>query len=161
MSLRSTLALALTATSLFLLGPAPAAAADKSVEARLEARGTSFEVDQDGDYKILIRYTDENRTQLVFVAGKTHAVSGLVIREVFSPAAILSKSGFDGAKALELLGSSRRQKIGAWETAGDVLYFVIKLPDSMDAVQLDAALRIAAEVADDAEITFSGDADEL
>jgi hypothetical protein len=161
MSLRNALALTLAATLVFLPALAPAAASDASVEARLKARGTNFEVDDDGDYKIVIGFTAEKRTQLVFVSGKTESVAGFLVREVFSPAAFLGKSGIDGAKALELLADSRRQKIGAWEVSGDVLYYVIKLPDNVDAMQLDAAIRIAAELADDAEIGFSGDADEL
>ena len=42
-----------------------------------------------------------------------------------------------------------------------MLYFVIKLPDSVDGAALEAALDIVAQVADDQEIEFSGDRDEL
>mgnify|MGYP000941687942 FL=1 len=80
---------------------------------------------------------------------------------MFAPAARIGRDGVTGHKALELLEESRRQKIGAWEIAGDVLYYVIKLPDSIDAAQLEAAMDIAAEIADDKEIEFSGDRDDL
>jgi hypothetical protein len=43
----------------------------------------------------------------------------------------------------------------------DVLYFVIKLPDSADAAELESAMDIAAETADDMEIKFSGNRDDL
>ena len=152
---------ALFATTFGLLAALPATAADRSVEVRLDARGTQYEIDGDGDYKIVIGFTAEQRTQLVFVSGSTESVAGFTVREVFSPAARLDQDGVDGAKALELLRASRRQKLGSWEIAGDVLYFVIKLPDTVDAVQLDAAIRIAAEQADDAEIKFSGSTDAL
>lgn len=144
-----------------LAAVAPASALDRSVEARLEARGTGYEVDEDGDYKILVRFARENRTQLVFVSGHTQSIPGFSVREVFSPAARLKRDGLDGAKALELMRDSRSKKLGAWEIAGDVLYYVIKLPDSIDAVELDSAILIAAELADDAEISFSGDDDAL
>ncbi|WP_449301605.1 hypothetical protein [Pseudoxanthomonas mexicana] len=65
---------------------APATAADASVEARLKARGIQYEIDADGDYKATYSYDKENRTQLVFVSGGTEQISGLSIREVFSPA---------------------------------------------------------------------------
>ncbi|MGJ4729159.1 hypothetical protein [Luteimonas sp. SDU101] len=153
-------ALLLVAAALAVLTAAPAMA-DSSVTSRLDARGMKYEVDEDGDYKVVYNYAEEGRTQLVFVSGRTEDVAGFRIREVFAPAARLEQDGIDGARALTLLEDSRTQKLGAWEAAGDVLYFVIKLPDSVDAAALEAALDIAAQVADDKEIEFSGDRDEL
>jgi hypothetical protein len=135
---------------------------DPSVKARLQARGiTQYEVDADGDYKITYSYSKEKRTQLVFVSGGTQTVGGFEIREIFSPAARLGKDGVDAAKALELLAASRKNKLGSWEISGDVLYFVIKLPDSIDGQQLESAMDIAAQVADDMELEMSGDRDDL
>ncbi len=143
-----------------LLAPV-AYAEDGAVKTRLEARGVKYEVDDDGDFKVTYNYSKEKRSQLVFVSGGTENVGGFKIREIFSPAARLEKDGINGAKALELLGESRKNKLGGWEASGDVLYFVIKLPDSIDAAQLESAMDIAAETADDMEIKFSGDRDDL
>ncbi len=139
------------------LSPA-ASAADASVETRLDARGVKYEVDADGDYKVTYSYKSEGRTQLVFVSGRTESVAGFKVREVFAPA---DKDGITGAKAIELMGESRKNKLGSWELQGDVLYFVIKLPDSVDAAQLESAMDIAAQTADDMEIELSGDEDAL
>lgn len=133
-------------------------AADASVESRLDARGVKYEVDADGDYKVTYSYKSEGRTQLVFVSGRTEAVGGFKVREIFAPAA---KDGINGAKAIELMGESRSNKLGSWELQGEVLYFVIKLPDSVDAAQLESAMDIAAQSADDMEIELSGDEDAL
>lgn len=149
----------LTAVMLALLAPA-AAAGDASVETRLDARGIKYEVDGDGDYKVVVSYQAEKRTQLVFVSGRTESLQGLLVREVFSPAGKVGADAIAG-KALDLLNESRALKIGAWEIAGDVLYYVIKLPDSVDATQLEAAIDIAAETADNKEIALSGNKDEL
>jgi hypothetical protein len=144
------------------LALAPALAlADTSVASRLDARGVKYDVDADGDYKVTYNYAKEGRTQLVFVSGGTQSVAGFQVREVFSPAGRVATDGIDGSRALALLNESRRNKLGAWELSGDVLYFVIKLPDSMDAAQLEAAMDIAAETADDMEIELSGDRDDL
>lgn len=141
---------------------APAAhAEDGSVKSRLDARGVKYTVDDDGDFKVTYSYSKEKRTQLVFVSGKTESVGGFSIREIFSPAARVGKDGVNGAKALELMAESRKNKLGGWELSGDVLYFVIKLPDNMDAAQMESAMDIAAETADDMEIKFSGDRDDL
>lgn len=141
---------------------APAAsAADVSVKTRLDARGVKYQVDGDGDYKVTYSYKQEDRTQLVFVSGATESVGGFTVREVFAPAGLVDKDTIDGAKALELLAESRTNKLGSWELAGNTLYFVIKLPDSVDAAQLEAAMDIAAETADNMEIELSGDRDDL
>ena len=134
---------------------------DLAVKQRLEARGMKYEVDGDGDFKVTYNYSKEGRTQLVFVSRSTEGVGGFRIREIFSPAARLEKDGINGAKALELLAQSRKNKLGSWEIAGDVLYFVIKLPDVLDAAQLESAMDIAAETADDMELELSGDRDDL
>lgn len=153
---------ALVGTLLLASAFAPAVQAeDGSVKSRLDARGVKYTVDGDGDFKVTYNYSKEKRTQLVFVSGSTESVGGFSIREIFSPAARVEKDGITGAKALELMGESRKNKLGGWELSGDVLYFVIKLPDSIDAAQLESAMDIAAETADDMEIEFSGDRDDL
>ena len=140
---------------------APAAAEDVSVEKRLDRAGLKYEVDSDGDYKLTFNYTKEGRTQLVFVSGSTQTVSGLTVREVFSPAGRVEKDGISGKKALELLENSGTLKMGSWEIRGDVLYFVIKVLDSATATELSSLLDIAAETADDKEIELSGEQDDL
>lgn len=140
---------------------APSAHADASVQNRLAARDVQYEVDADGDYKIIYRYGEDKRTQIAFVSGHTEQIRGLVVREVFSPAARVAEDGVDGAKALELLTESRRNKLGSWELDGGYLLFVIKVPDTLDAAGLEAAIDIAAQTADDMEIQLSGTKDAL
>ncbi len=141
--------------------PTSAAAEDPRVASRLRAQGIKYDVDGDGDYKVTYNYSKEGRTQLVFVAGKTETVGGLTIREVFSPAGRVEQDGIGGRKALELLTSSSLMKLGAWEIRGDVLYFVIKMLDDASSDELEAAMDIAAETADDQELELSGDRDDL
>ncbi|MFZ9396675.1 MAG: YbjN domain-containing protein [Erythrobacter sp.] len=144
-----------------LVPAAPLLAEDASVAERLKARGLTYEVDGDGDFKMIYNYESEGRTQLVFVSGSTEEVNGLTIREVFSPAARVEQHRIDGAKALELLNKSGQTKLGAWEIRGDVVYFVVKVFDDLSAAQLEAVMDIAAETADDMEIQLTGGADEL
>ena len=143
-----------------LLAPS-AQAEDASVKARLDAKGIHFEVDDDGDYRVTFSYDKEGRTQLVFVEGKTEDVDGLRVRQIFSPAARLSKTPISDAKTKELLEDNSTNKLGAWEISGDILYFVIKIPDTLDAAQLESTMNIAASAADDMEAKLSGEKDEL
>lgn len=137
------------------------AAADESVQRRLDARGIKYEVDADGDYKVTYNYESEGRTQLVFVSGGTEEISGFKIREVFAPAARIEADGVTEGQLAQLIEQSRGYKFGAWEVGGDALYFVIKLPEPVSAAQLEAAMDIAAETADNKEIEISGKDDNL
>ena len=162
MTKRSHSTLSVLALAGLALGiPTSASAQDGSVAARLKERGIKYEVDADGDFKATYNYKEEGRTQLVFVSGKTEAVGGLSIREVFSPAGRVKVDGINGSKALELLESSAQMKIGAWEIRGDVLYFVIKILDDASSANLEAAMDVAAETADNEELELSGDRDDL
>ena len=141
---------------------APAvASADAAVKARLDARGIKYTIDGDGDYKVTYNYSKEGRTQLVFVSGGTQSVAGFEVREIYAPAARLGSDGVDAERLAELMATNRQMKLGAWEVAGDILYFVIKLPEPINAQALESAMDIAAESADDMEIQISGDADRL
>jgi hypothetical protein len=144
-----------------LISSTAANAEDASIKRRLDERGVKYTVDKDGDFKVTYNYAKEKRTQLVFVSGNAEAVGGFRLREIFSPAAQIGKDAINGAKALELLAESRTNKIGSWEIAGDVLYYVIKLPDNMSAEDLESAMDIAAQTADNMEIKLSGERDDL
>lgn len=152
---------ALAAAGLLLATAAPAAAKDASVEKRLDARGTKYEIDDDGDYKVVISWEKEQRSQIVFVSGKTEEVAGLVVREVFAPAAIIDQHEIGGKEALALLEASGQTKFGSWEIRGGVVYFVAKVFDDISAEKLDSVLAIVSETADDKEIELTGGKDDL
>lgn len=139
----------------------PASAQSRSVEDWLEELGTRAEIDEDGDYKLGINWSNEGRSQIVFVSGRTEEVGGLVIREVFSAAALVTEHDITGAKALELLEASGNTKLGAWEIRDGVVYYVAKIPDSFNAKELDTVLTIVSESADDKEIELTGGKDDL
>lgn len=141
--------------------PALAHAQDASVKRRLDDRGVKYQVDADGDFKITYNYKSEGRTQLVFVSGATQAVGGFLVREIFSPAGRVEQDEINGARALELLKESSNNKLGSWEIRGDALYFVIKVPDSINGGELESAMDIAGETADDMEKELSGARDAL
>jgi hypothetical protein len=52
-------------------------------------------------------------------------------------------------------------KIGAWEIAGDLLFFSARVVEPITAEELAAMLNLVASVADDKEIEVSGKRDEL
>jgi hypothetical protein len=127
---------ALFAAALCVGAASAAPAGDASVKKRLDERSMKYEVYEDGDFKLTFSYKTEDRSQLVFISGSTESVGAFDIREVFAPALKLADFPLSGAKTKELLESSGEYKLGSWEIRGDVLYYVIKLPDTIDAEEL-------------------------
>lgn len=143
------------------LVPVGAGASDATVERRLNEQNLAYNIDSDGDYRTTFNYTADKRTQLVYISGKTETVSGVQIREIFSPAARMEADGVSGTKAIALMENSSGQKVGAWEIRGGTLYFVIKYPEPMSATQLRALMNAAGTAADNMEIEISGSKDAL
>ena len=136
------------------VGPA---ASDDTLAARLDARGVRYERDADGDYRVVFAWQQEGRSQVAFVAGRAHVFGDSAVREVFSPAARLPDGGFDARQSDMLLRDSQSNILGAWEIAGDVLFYVIKLHDDADGARIEQALEAAAQLADDMELRLGGD----
>jgi hypothetical protein len=138
-----------------LLSQAAFASEPASVESRLAQGGINYEVDEDGDYRIVYGWEREGRSQTVYVAGRTNPLGGTEVREVFAPVMRVPGGGFDRAVANRLLRDSQERVVGAWEIAGETLLYVAKLPDDADAEVLGTTIGIVAELADNMEIELT------
>lgn len=141
--------------------PAPALAKDPALEGLLKAADLQYEIDKDGDYKIVVQWEKEKRSQLVYIGGEVEELGEVRLYTVFSPAHVLGAAGIDGARARHLLEENAKTKIGAWEIAGKNLYFTTKFPVGVDAGQLHKLVLATAEVADDMELELAPGKDEL
>jgi hypothetical protein len=150
----------LTCVTALLLAASPAQAND-SVKAKLEQLKIKYEVDKDGDYKVIYTFTKEKRTQLLYVSGRTETLDSMQIREILSPAARLSEDNITADRAMEFLRHSASRKIGSWELRGSTIYMVIKIPDTVSSADLETFMDVAASSADEMEKSISGDKDEL
>lgn len=138
---------------------APATAQDRTVAAALDREGITYEVDGDGDYKIIWGFTDDDRTQLVFVTSATESVDLLAVREVLAPVAISPKP-FDLATLTTLMRANSELKLGAYRLVqGDGsqgIWFAVHLPASANDSQLRSAIELVAAVADLREKELTG-----
>src|SRR5207342_782892 len=77
--------IAIAGVSLFLGSTAFAAGVpDKIVKAQLDSKSLKYEVDKDGDFKVVYQTTG-GRTQLAYVRSTTNSYGSLKIREIWSP----------------------------------------------------------------------------
>ena len=157
---RTLRAAAIASFALAAAAPASAEYTAEQLKAMLLQHGNKFEIDKDGDYKIVIQWEKEKRSQLVFLAKRTEAVRGIVIHEVFAPVADIRKKPLSGAQALDLLRDAATNKIGGWQIDGSMLYFTIMLIEPFTAEELNMAIDTAAELADNYEIKLTGKKDE-
>lgn len=150
------------AIAAFLALAAPtASAADPALEALLKAANLPYEVDEDGDYKIVYDWSKEKRSQLVYVAGTAEELSGVKLYKIFSPAKVMDDAGIDPALAKRLLGENSQYKFGAWEVAGKTLYFRGNVQAGMPAAQFETLVSVIAGTADDMELELTPGKDDL
>lgn len=76
--------------SLFVLLPAQAqiggsSSSDERVQKALDQEGWNYEVDSDGDFKLVVTFNGTDRSQLVYVISRTSSIRDMEIREVWSP----------------------------------------------------------------------------
>ena len=160
---RTSVFAAIAVSAGFALAPGHARAADAAIEALLKQADTPFEVDKDGDYKIVFEWNDEKRSQLVYVGGTPETFNDMRVYDVFAPALEVGDDGLNQDDANALLKASGDLKLGAWELRGDGAYFVAKVPaGNLTAAQFDKILSLVAETADNFERDRSqGKSDEL
>ena len=155
------------ATVMFLAGlafaPGQVHAADAGIESLLKQADTPYEIDKDGDYKIVIDWSKEKRSQLVYVGGTPEVFDDMPIYDVFAPALEVGEDGLTQVDANALLKASGDLKLGAWEVRGDGAYYVVKVPaGKLTSEQFDQILSLAAETADNFELEHSqGKSDDL
>ena len=137
--------------------PAP----DPKVAAQLDKAEVTYEVDEEGDYKMVFEM-DDKRTQMVFLRAPVETFGKRRIREIWAPA---YKAG-NGNKipvdvANRLLDATMANKIGAWAAEGDVAVFVVKIDADATADELRETIEAAADTADAMEMELTPGKDDF
>ena len=144
-------------------GAASAGTPDASVGKKLDAQKLKYEVDGDGDYKLLFE-VEGGRSQVVWVGSPVETLGGMRIREVFSVAGSMPKPKAENditTQAVLTSGAmlkSATQKLGGWvlkpngEESG--FYYVAQVPADLGGEDLDTVARMVAKSADEFEVLF-------
>ncbi len=145
----------------------PARQADPRVKAALDRLGIKYEVDRDGDYKLIRNVPDSSRTQLVFIDSKTYSLDGIgEIREIWAPA-MRSTTPFPASVANRLLRNSFQMKLGAWEIYGGsrasayMAVFSAKVGAELDGDTLRTTIDLVMQNADQMEKELTGGKDDF
>lgn len=132
---------------------------DQRVQVLLDDLGMKYEIDEDGDFKLVFEVGDEGRTQIAWIRSRTEKYRDLEIREIISPGYEAKGGDFPGTVALQLLDDNRSKKFGGWQKDGNAAIFVTHLAAQVKADTLNSALIFTVEAADEMEKQLSGDKD--
>ena len=126
-----------------------------SIDAMLEYLGFGFEVQENGDYKVLMEFSDENRTHSAFF---TRFVSEFYSTEVFDIwAPIYKASGsLPDSVANHLLEQNAKVNLGSYQTIrtadnSSLVVYSYQLSNGLDVVTLQKAIFHVLVTADDTE----------
>jgi len=138
-----------------LLCPAHAGAADPRVKRALDAQELNYEIDEDGDFQVIIAWSEEERSQVVVINSNTQVFGDVEIREVWSPGYRKETDALPSRVANKLLEANATYKIGAWEVvwSGEIVMAVLNAKISADCSpeHLVKVLGSIAETADSME----------
>ena len=130
---------------------------DARVRAALNEAGLKFEVDSDGDYRVILKYESSGRSQLVFINSDTEKFENMEIREVWSIGAE-SKSGFTRPQLESLLKLNNGYKMGSWRLTsnGQRAIFCVTASARANAESLKAIADLVARATDELEREWLG-----
>lgn len=150
---------AIAGATLFFGSSAFAGTPDNVIKAQLDSKGIKYEIDKDGDFKILYN-VGGGRTQVAWVRSTVNTYGSLKIREIWSPGYKSDSEDFPMLIANTLLDKNHGVKLGAWEAQGTMAMFVTKIPADANADQLVDAIEATVNSADEVEKEITGAKDE-
>ncbi|MEM1056298.1 MAG: hypothetical protein AAGI52_12300 [Bacteroidota bacterium] len=138
--------------------PPPGPSRDARVEGTLNALGYEYEIDEDGDYKLIFE-TDNGRSHIVWVRPTTDRLLDLEVREVFAIANNYI-GGVPGGIPPRLLEDNAQFILGSWAIEATTILFVVKIRANATRAEMEAALLATASTADAMEEELTGGTDD-
>lgn len=135
---------------------------DPGVARQLTGLGIKYEVDADGDFRVVYEEGDDGeRSQLVIVRTPVEEYGALRVREVWAPGYEAKGESFPADVANRLLEDSQTSKLGGWVKQGRYAMFVVKIAADAPPEELRAAMEAASARADEVERELAPGTDEF
>lgn len=128
--------------------------ADERVARALESEQFEYEINDNGNYRVVVKFSEDNRTQLTIIGSKTQTWRGVHWRKVWSKA-FQVKGQISHKQALDLLADGDGRVFGGWcieQSDGQTrVYYQTSVPADASPAELHHAISLVAGVADDME----------
>ncbi len=132
-------------------------ASDDRVERILRAAELKYEIDGDGDFKLIDSF-DDGRTHVVFINSNTSELGSFEIREIW--AAGFHADDITPEQMRMLLSKNSTVKLGAWRISkmGEktVAIFAVQIEANTDQKSMVLALHAVTSTADEMEKEVTG-----
>ena len=130
------------------------AKADKRLIKEMDKTGLKYDIDKDGDVKLILKFSNDKRSQIIYVRSATSEFHGLEIRKVMSPGYKIKKR--IPHRILErMLQQNMKTKIGAWSLLGNnktsLGMFVAQISAEADSDVIKKVIEAVAVTADEFE----------
>ena len=136
---------------------------DPRIKKILDEKDIKYEVDIDGDYKVIFDLGDD-RSQVAFINSNVEEFAGCEIREIWSPG-LVGEGELSQRVANELLSRNQQYKPGSWSTMksdGNIAaVFKVAIDANATSDELISSLFVVLRVADDIEKEFLQGSDKL
>lgn len=127
--------------------------ADRRIAPLLEKADLKYEIDKDGDYKLINNF-DDDRSQLIFINSRTTKLGTLEIREIWS-VGYISDGVVPDEVLKDLLEENARVKLGGWEVRSfsgrEAGVFRAQIAADTDEVTLLLTMQAVSKTADQKE----------
>ena len=131
---------------------------DQRVRKILDAERIKYEIDSDGDYKVIFDLGN-GRTQLGIINSNTESFAGVEVRDVWS-VGLVGDGQLNAAVANALLAKNAQYKVGAWQIVqrkGKILaIFRVSLSADATTQELMSVLQQVLLQADEVEKEYLG-----
>lgn len=131
---------------------------DTRIETLLNSEGLKYEIDSDGDFKLLFGL-DEDRTHIVWINSNTERYGHLEIREIWA-VGLHSSGQLPTDLHRSLLERNNQYKLGSWKlqriSRGEGAIFYVQVAANLDRKSLMSSIQIVAETADELEEELTG-----
>lgn len=140
-------------------GTSRAADADARVKKALDAANMKYEVTPTGSYKVVLSFSEDNRTQLTLISSSTNKYRDVEWRDVYSKAFEV-KGPVAEKQANDLLAKNNDNIFGAWcimqNEGSSYVFFQVAVPAEASATDLKNAVSMASVQADELEKKVTG-----
>lgn len=131
---------------------------DTRIESLLDNAGLKYEIDSDGDFKLLFGL-DDDRTHIVWINSNTERYGHLEIREIWA-VGLHSSEQLHADLHRSLLERNNQYKLGSWKlqriSRGEGAIFYVQVAANLDRESLMSSIKIVAESADELEEELTG-----
>jgi hypothetical protein len=144
------------------LQPAHAAPPDPRIKMALDKSGLQYEITSDGDFKVIFKFNEDNRSQVILINSNTERIqeTNIEVREIYSVGYKIN-GNLPGQVANQLMKDSQKRKIGAWELINtssgvSLAVFDAKISADTSTDNLIKIMRLVAIRADNMEQELTG-----